>query len=89
MEERIRLRIGTILNDNEVDILGKDGNTLFNDLCKVVEQEIEKAYQRGWKDGSKGKVFEKIEVETDVHFKDLKDVLEGKESPEDFIDKLN
>ena len=43
MEERIRLRIGTILNDNEVDILGKDGNTLFNDLCKVVEQETEKA----------------------------------------------
>ena len=52
-------------------------------LLDFVEQELSKAreegYQKGWEDGSKGKVFEKIEVETEVTFKDLRDVIEGRE----------
>lgn len=52
-------------------------------LDDYINQELDRAreegYQKGWEDGSKGKVFEKIEVETEVTFKDLRDVIEGKE----------
>lgn len=57
-----------------------------------ISQELDKAreegYQKGWEDGSKGKVFEKIEVETEVTFKDLRDVIEGKEDAGEFLSKL-
>ena len=36
----------------------------------------------------KGKVFEKIEIDTEVRFSDLKDVIDGKEDAGEFLDKL-
>ncbi len=53
-----------------------------------LDRAREEGYQKGWEDGSKGKVFEKIEVETEVTFKDLKDVIEGKEDAGEFLSKL-
>lgn len=61
-------------------------------LVDFIQDELDKAreegYRKGWGDGSKGKVFEKIEVETEVRFKDLKDVIEGKEDAGEFLSKL-
>jgi len=63
-----------------------------SEVLDIIEQLLDKAreegYEKGWKDGSKGKVFEKIEIETEVKFKDLKDVIEGKEDAGDFLSKL-
>lgn len=64
----------------------------YEEVEKIVEQikqeSREEGYQKGWEDGSKGKVFEKIEVETEVTFKDLRDVIEGKEDAGEFLSKL-
>lgn len=47
MGKRIRLRIGTVLNDNRIDILSEDGGSLLHDLCRVIEQELSKAREDG------------------------------------------
>ena len=57
-------------------------------LLEYVDKAREEGYQKGWEDGSKGRVFEKIEVETEVTFKDLRDVIEGKEDAGEFLSKL-
>jgi hypothetical protein len=57
-------------------------------LTQELDRAREEGYQKGWEDGSKGKVFEKIEVETEVTFKDLRDVIEGKEDAGEFLSKL-
>ena len=82
--------------DSEYYLVEKNDYT-----TKIMEQEVrdmasnieldkarEEGYEKGWEDGSKGKVFEKIEIETEVKFKDLKDVIEGKEDAGDFLSKL-
>jgi len=61
---------------------------LANHMIKELDKAREEGYQKGWEDGSKGKVFEKIEVETEVTFKDLRDVIEGKEDAGEFLSKL-
>ena len=57
-----------------------------------IQQEIDRAreegYTKGVQDGMKGKVFEKIEIDTEVRFSDLKDVIDGKEDAGEFLDKL-
>lgn len=53
------------------------------DYRQELDKAREEGYQKGWEDGSKGKVFEKIEVETEVTFKDLRDVIEGREEVKD------
>lgn len=58
------------------------------EIMKLLEKECYEWYQKGWEDGSNGIIFEKIEIETEVKFKDLKDVIEGKEDVEDFLFKL-
>lgn len=79
-------------NSNERYLRKYDHRTIVEELEHFIEQEIEKAreegYKDGVKDGMKGKVFEKIEIETEVHFKDLKDVIEGKEDAGEFLSKL-
>jgi hypothetical protein len=54
MEERIRVRIGTVLNDNGVDILSEDGGSLLHGLYRVIEQELDRAREEGrqgsWKE---------------------------------------
>lgn len=66
--------------------------TCENEVIDFIRAELNRAreegYQKGWEDGSKGKVFEKIEVETEVTFKDLRDVIEGKEDAGEFLSKL-
>ena len=61
-------------------------------LLVFIEQEIDRAreegYTKGVQDGMKGKVFEKIEIDTEVRFSDLKDVIDGKEDAGEFLDKL-
>jgi len=65
---------------------------LGEELADFIESEIDKAREEGYKDGvkdeMKGKVFEKVEIETEVKFKDLKDVIEGKEDAGEFLSKL-
>lgn len=43
MEENIKLRIGTVLNDNGIDILSEDGGDLLHDLYRVIQQELDRA----------------------------------------------
>jgi len=61
-------------------------------LEDFIQQEIDRAreegYTKGVQDGMKGKVFEKIEIDTEVRFSDLKDVIDGKEDAGEFLDKL-
>jgi hypothetical protein len=38
-----RTKIGSILNNNRVDILDKDGSELLNDLEELFNQELDKA----------------------------------------------
>ena len=65
------------------------GCSISNEVMdKLLDKAREEGYQQGWKDGSKGRVFEKIEVETEVTFKDLRDVIEGKEDAGEFLSKL-
>ena len=72
-------------------VSSKDGEyckKCYEKIQLLLDKAKEEGYQRGWEDGSKGKVFEKIEVETEVRFKDLKDVIEGKEDIGEFLSKL-
>ena len=50
-----RTKIGSILNNNRVDILDKDGSELLNDLEELFNQELDKAreegYRKGWEEG--------------------------------------
>jgi len=79
-----------------VDELEVDNDVLTNGYIelkvKEIEQEIDRAreegYTKGVQDGMKGKVFEKIEIDTEVRFSDLKDVIDGKEDAGEFLDKL-
>ena len=59
-----------------------------NDLFDFIESEKQKSYEEGVEDGIKGRVFEKLEINTEVKFNDLKDVVNGKEDIVDFISKL-
>ena len=64
----------------------------LDELVEFIQQEIDRAreegYTKGVKDGMKGKVFEKIEIDTEVRFSDLKDVIDGKEDAGEFLSKL-
>ena len=51
MEERIRVRIGTVLNDNRIDILSEDGRDLLHDLYRVIQQELDRAREEGIREG--------------------------------------
>ena len=42
-----RTKIGSILNNNRVDILDKDGSELLNDLEELFNQELDKAREEG------------------------------------------
>jgi len=42
-----RTKIGSILNNNRVDILDKDGSELLNDLEELFNQELSKAKEEG------------------------------------------
>ena len=68
------------------------GKEDVDDVIAFIEQEIDRAreegYTKGVQDGMKGKVFEKIEIDTEVRFSDLKDVIDGKEDAGEFLDKL-
>lgn len=46
-----RTKIGSILNNNRVDILDKDGSELLNDLEELFNQELDKAREEGCADG--------------------------------------
>ena len=63
-----------------------------DEVVERIQQEIDRAREEGYKegvqDGMKGKVFEKIEIDTEVRFSDLKDVIDGKEDAGEFLDKL-
>ena len=78
---------GRYLTEKQWDILNDTAN-IKEYLRKELDKAREEGYEKGWEDGSKGKVFEKIEIETEVKFKDLKDVIEGKEDAGDFLSKL-
>ena len=79
-----------------VDELEVDNDVLTNGYIelkvKEIEQEIDRAreegYTKGVQDGMKGKVFEKIEIDTEVRFSDLKDVIDGKEDAGEFLSNL-
>ena len=66
-----RVKIGSVLNNNRVDILSKDGSELLDDLQNLVERGLDKAgeggYEKGVKDGIKGKVFNKVEIKEEAH----------------------
>ena len=63
-----------------------------DEAIEIIQQEIDRAreegYTKGVKDGMKGKVFEKIEIDTEVRFSDLKDVIDGKEDAGEFLSNL-
>ena len=61
MEEKIRLRIGTVLNDNRIDILSEDGDSLLHDLYRVIEQELDRAREEGRRE-----VIHKLKEEIDM-----------------------
>jgi len=48
-----RTKIGSILNNNRVDILDKDGSELLNDLEELFNQELDKAREEGRKEQQK------------------------------------
>jgi len=47
-KEEIRVRIGTILNDHCVDMLNEDGTELVIALENFIQQEIDRAFNRGY-----------------------------------------
>ena len=73
---------------NDIEMLLEYWDLRIEDNKQEIDRAREEGYTKGVQDGMKGKVFEKIEIDTEVRFSDLKDVIDGKEDAGEFLSKL-
>jgi hypothetical protein len=71
--KRVLERIYRFLKDNKGRFYVDDCETvtLYEGMSEIIEQELDKAreegYKKGVKDGMKGKVFNKVEIKEEAH----------------------